>query len=182
MPASNARALDKARTLPVDGLILDLEDAVAPDAKPARTWQTRKIILRIYFDGAKTPNVEAPLGDFFGVMHGLDYYPVNTPFISVKEHNGYECFFEMPFAKSARIEIANAPDASNNFYLQVAWHRYPEQELKEKRRFCALARRRKPPSDANSAMPSNPRLRMLPAAIRPLRHDLEDGPAGVGQL
>ena len=35
MPASNERALDKARTLPADGLILDLEDAVAPDAKPA---------------------------------------------------------------------------------------------------------------------------------------------------
>jgi citrate lyase subunit beta/citryl-CoA lyase len=35
MPASNERALEKARTLPVDGLILDLEDAVAPDAKPA---------------------------------------------------------------------------------------------------------------------------------------------------
>jgi citrate lyase subunit beta/citryl-CoA lyase len=33
MPGSNARALDKARTLPVDGVILDLEDAVAPDAK-----------------------------------------------------------------------------------------------------------------------------------------------------
>jgi citrate lyase subunit beta/citryl-CoA lyase len=33
MPGSNARALEKARTLPVDGLILDLEDAVAPDAK-----------------------------------------------------------------------------------------------------------------------------------------------------
>jgi citrate lyase subunit beta/citryl-CoA lyase len=35
MPASNARALEKAKTLPCDGLILDLEDAVAPDAKPA---------------------------------------------------------------------------------------------------------------------------------------------------
>jgi citrate lyase subunit beta/citryl-CoA lyase len=35
MPASNERALEKARTLPVDGLILDLEDAVVPDAKPA---------------------------------------------------------------------------------------------------------------------------------------------------
>ena len=34
MPASNARALDKARTLPADVLIFDLEDAVAPDAKP----------------------------------------------------------------------------------------------------------------------------------------------------
>jgi citrate lyase subunit beta/citryl-CoA lyase len=33
MPASNARALEKAKTLAVDALILDLEDAVAPDAK-----------------------------------------------------------------------------------------------------------------------------------------------------
>jgi citrate lyase subunit beta/citryl-CoA lyase len=33
MPGSNARALEKGRTLPADGLILDLEDAVAPDAK-----------------------------------------------------------------------------------------------------------------------------------------------------
>ncbi len=33
MPGSNARALDKARSLPADALILDLEDAVAPDAK-----------------------------------------------------------------------------------------------------------------------------------------------------
>ena len=37
MPGSNARALEKARELPADGLILDLEDAVAPEAKaPAR--------------------------------------------------------------------------------------------------------------------------------------------------
>ena len=33
MPGSNPRALEKARTLPADGLILDMEDAVAPDAK-----------------------------------------------------------------------------------------------------------------------------------------------------
>lgn len=38
MPGANARALDKARTLDADALILDLEDAVAPDAKAqART-------------------------------------------------------------------------------------------------------------------------------------------------
>ena len=35
MPGSNGRALEKAKSLPVDGLILDLEDAVAPDAKAA---------------------------------------------------------------------------------------------------------------------------------------------------
>jgi len=33
MPGSNPRALDKARTLPADGLIFDMEDSVAPDAK-----------------------------------------------------------------------------------------------------------------------------------------------------
>jgi citrate lyase subunit beta/citryl-CoA lyase len=35
MPSSNDRALEKAKSIPCDGLILDLEDAVAPDAKPA---------------------------------------------------------------------------------------------------------------------------------------------------
>ncbi len=35
MPSSNERALEKAKTMPVDALILDLEDAVAPDAKDA---------------------------------------------------------------------------------------------------------------------------------------------------
>ena len=34
MPGSNERALEKARSLPADALIFDLEDAVAPDAKP----------------------------------------------------------------------------------------------------------------------------------------------------
>ena len=33
MPAANARALEKAQTIPADGIIFDLEDAVAPDAK-----------------------------------------------------------------------------------------------------------------------------------------------------
>ncbi len=39
MPGSNARTLEKARTLPADALILDLEDAVAPEAKAAARAQ-----------------------------------------------------------------------------------------------------------------------------------------------
>lgn len=41
MPGSNARALDKGRTIAADGLILDLEDAVAPDAKEIARGQIR---------------------------------------------------------------------------------------------------------------------------------------------
>jgi citrate lyase subunit beta / citryl-CoA lyase len=58
MPGSNARALEKAKTLAADSLILDLEDAVAPDAKAAARAQvvaavtaggfgSREIIIRM---------------------------------------------------------------------------------------------------------------------------------------
>ena len=39
MPGSNARAIEKAKTLPCDGVILDLEDSVAPDAKESARAQ-----------------------------------------------------------------------------------------------------------------------------------------------
>ena len=47
MPGSNARAIEKARELPVDAVILDLEDAVAPDAKAA----ARELIIRALQSG-----------------------------------------------------------------------------------------------------------------------------------
>jgi citrate lyase subunit beta/citryl-CoA lyase len=58
MPGSNARALEKAKSLPADALILDLEDAVAPDAKElarrqvaeavaARGFGPREVVVRI---------------------------------------------------------------------------------------------------------------------------------------
>lgn len=47
MPGSNARALQKAKSLPADGLIFDLEDAVAPDAKE----EARRQVCRAAGDG-----------------------------------------------------------------------------------------------------------------------------------
>jgi citrate lyase subunit beta / citryl-CoA lyase len=58
MPGSNARAIEKARSLPADGVILDLEDAVAPDAKEQARKQvtdavkaggfgTREVFIRV---------------------------------------------------------------------------------------------------------------------------------------
>jgi len=44
MPGSNARALEKARVLPADGLILDIEDSVAPDAKAKAREQIAEAI------------------------------------------------------------------------------------------------------------------------------------------
>jgi citrate lyase subunit beta/citryl-CoA lyase len=64
MPASNSRAIEKARTLACDAIILDLEDAVAPDAKPEARAQAvaavagggfggRELIIRC--NGLDTP-------------------------------------------------------------------------------------------------------------------------------
>ncbi len=51
MPGSNARALDKARSIPADGLILDLEDATAPDAKPMAREQIAAVLKAGGFGG-----------------------------------------------------------------------------------------------------------------------------------
>jgi citrate lyase subunit beta / citryl-CoA lyase len=70
MPGSNARALEKARTLPADALILDLEDAVAPDAKDVARQQVcdavktkgfgkREVIVRV--NSLSTPWGESDL-------------------------------------------------------------------------------------------------------------------------
>jgi citrate lyase subunit beta/citryl-CoA lyase len=62
MPGANERALEKARSLPADALILDLEDAVAPDAKVAArervcaavgSYGEREVTIRV--NGAGTP-------------------------------------------------------------------------------------------------------------------------------
>jgi len=45
MPGSNARALEKARNLPADGLILDLEDSVAPEAKARAREQVAAAVV-----------------------------------------------------------------------------------------------------------------------------------------
>lgn len=68
LPAANARAIEKARTLPADTVILDLEDAVAPDAKAdARgaavaavadgDWGGREVAIRV--NGLGTPWADA---------------------------------------------------------------------------------------------------------------------------
>jgi citrate lyase subunit beta / citryl-CoA lyase len=51
MPGVNARAMEKARTLPCDGVILDLEDAVAPDAKAAARAQVAAAVAAGGFGG-----------------------------------------------------------------------------------------------------------------------------------
>lgn len=51
MPGSNVRALEKAKTLPVDGVIVDLEDSVAPEAKETARKQAADAVKAGGFGG-----------------------------------------------------------------------------------------------------------------------------------
>ncbi|MGM0494778.1 MAG: DUF2961 domain-containing protein [Armatimonadota bacterium] len=103
----------------------------------------RTAVMRIYFDGHQQPFVEAPVGDFFGAMHGRASYPLNTRWLSVQGESGYNCYFPMPFAQSARLEF-EAGEQACPVYLMVDWHRYPQDKLTEPWRFCARWRREAP--------------------------------------
>ena len=105
----------------------------------------RSMVVRIYWDGEEHPSVEAPLGDFFGLSHGVPYYAINTPYLSVQDQSGYNAFFRMPFARSARIELETAPmDGPLPLYYHVDWHRYRPGSLREEQRFHAAWRRENP--------------------------------------
>ncbi len=72
----------------------------------------RKLILRIYWDGAQEPCVEVPLGDFFGSGLGtLRYFKslvVNVnPGLQSWDFDGLVSYFPMPFHSGARITLEN---------------------------------------------------------------------------
>jgi citrate lyase subunit beta/citryl-CoA lyase len=107
VPGSNPRALDKARTLDADGLILDLEDAVTPDAKVAARervvaavqaggWGPREVLVRV--NAADTPWGADDLGALAGSgADGLVLSKVERP--------------ETVRAAEAALREAGAPDS-----------------------------------------------------------------------
>lgn len=77
------------------------------------------LVLRIYWDGAKEPAVEAPLGDFFASGFGKRS-PVNSAPVFVEEGDAYNCFWVMPFYTSVRIELVNQSDLNlGSTYFQI---------------------------------------------------------------
>jgi hypothetical protein len=79
----------------------------------------RSLVIRMYWDDAPSPAVNAPLGDFFGHILGR-----GTPFSGAlfADPNGqsFNCFTPMPFRTAARIEIVNESRAHiRQFYYDV---------------------------------------------------------------
>jgi len=93
--------------------------------------------LKIYWDGATTPAVDVPFGEFHLLGH-RQVRQVNSAFVTVEarpelNHNlknrnvaGFNSYFPMPYARGARIAIENgSPEAIGALYYQIDYQKWP---------------------------------------------------------
>ncbi|MBQ3080249.1 MAG: DUF2961 domain-containing protein [Clostridia bacterium] len=78
----------------------------------------RDLILRIYWDGSKTPSVEAPLGDFFASATS-EYRQLNSLAVCVNPRSGLNCYWEMPYRKGFKMTLENRNDKGARIYYQI---------------------------------------------------------------
>ena len=81
----------------------------------------QEMLLRMYWDGNERPAVEAPVGDFFANSFGKRSEVISLPVI-VEDADSYNCFWHMPFRRSARIEVINQSDKPISLlYYNIDW-------------------------------------------------------------
>jgi hypothetical protein len=120
-------------------------------------WQlfAQNLSIEITVDGAKIPQVNVPSRPFFGVMHNLEDYFINSagivvvpnPAPGVPGTPGYNCYMPIPFSKSCQISIRASEDQLVD--TMVNWHQYPKGTPITPFRFHAAHNIKKPavPSD-----------------------------------
>jgi hypothetical protein len=79
----------------------------------------RNLILRIYWDDQEHPAVESPLGDFFACGWNR-FAQVSSLAVCVNPGRAFNCYWEMPFQKRARVMLENRdPDEAVILYYQI---------------------------------------------------------------
>ncbi len=118
-------------------------------------WMTqpnhyRECLLKITWDNAKKPSVLVPLGDFFGLGHGLvNSYQSLLFSASTNTNNTFNsgcalnCYVKMPFNKRAKVELVNESKETHRQYFYVDYETY-ETPRDEPAYFCAEFRRTNP--------------------------------------
>ncbi|HZZ57531.1 MAG TPA: DUF2961 domain-containing protein [Opitutaceae bacterium] len=77
-----------------------------------------EVILRMYWDGDEYPSVECPIGAFFGVGFGEQKDYISA--VLEETSGGYNCFWPMPFHRSARWTLTNGSGRKlDSFYYNI---------------------------------------------------------------
>ena len=123
------------------------------------TGAWRFSILRIYWDDQEQPSVECPLGDFFA-MGWQRYAPLASLAVCVNPGSGFNCYWEMPFRRHARVTIENIADDAIRLFYQI---NYESRDVRDEAAYFHAQFRRANPLPYGEV------------------HTLLDGVAGQGQ-
>ncbi|MBQ9481933.1 MAG: DUF2961 domain-containing protein [Clostridia bacterium] len=97
----------------------------------------RKIVLRMYWDGEECPSVEAPVGDFFGMGHGITKNFTSAPLqMAPQDGKAFNSWWPMCF-NSAKLTITNECVRPVLFYFYVDYEEYKELPNEAALRFHA---------------------------------------------
>jgi hypothetical protein len=83
---------------------------------PTGNW--RHSILRFYWDDEAEPSIECPVGDFFACGWGK-YSPINSLAVCVNPGSAFNCYWQMPFHKKARVTLENLDAKEMVIYYQI---------------------------------------------------------------
>lgn len=102
----------------------------------------RKLVLRMFWDGEPNPSVEVPLGDFFGMGHGVFRNFTSLPLqMSPEDGRAMNCWFPMPFER-AHITLQSECSVPVNVYFYIDYEEYSDASpVREMARFHAQWRR-----------------------------------------
>lgn len=94
----------------------------------------RSVVLRIYYDGNTEPSVQAPLGDFFGVGHGVSKNFTSLPVATSSYGLSRTCYWQMPFREHVKVTVTNESTVYPvpSFYFYLDWRKLeslPEDTL-----------------------------------------------------
>jgi hypothetical protein len=85
-------------------------------------YYARLMVLRAKWDGEATPSIEVPIGDFFGVGHGLEAEVNTLPVRVAGDGRARSSFWPMPFNQSADITLRNdSSRPARLVFWQVDW-------------------------------------------------------------
>src|SRR5664279_141868 len=115
---------------PIAGETIVLADLTGPGVV-THIWITvaaneygwpRLLRFRVYYDGSATPSVDAPLGDFFAVGHGVEKSVDSLLIRDGSSGRSRNSYWPMPFRKHCRITITNEGRRRvSNLYYHVDW-------------------------------------------------------------
>ncbi len=85
----------------------------------------KNLVLRAWWDGESSPSVEAPIGDFYGLMLG-DYFVYQSALLVVAPMKALNAYFQMPFDTAAKITLTNEGKVrTNNLYFAIDYTTVP---------------------------------------------------------